>query len=89
MMNEGRKQHTFQPNGILVVLKQLKSKEGQPAKLTLRTKGPYRVIEPAGKNSYHIQKIPALQSSTKRPGKIRKEAAMRFTKLPSTLLIHK
>jgi hypothetical protein len=89
MMNDGRRPRTFQPNDIVVVRKQVKSKDGQPAKLTLRTKGPYRVIEQAGTNSYHIQKIPALQSRTKRPGKIRKEAAMRLTKLPSTLVIHK
>jgi (p)ppGpp synthase/HD superfamily hydrolase len=76
LMNNGRKQRTFKINDIVVVRKQVKSKEGQPAKLTLRTKGPYIVIEKAGKNSYHIQKIPAIQSRTKRPGKLREEAVM-------------
>jgi hypothetical protein len=88
-MNQGRKQRTFKINDIVVVRKQVKSKEGQPAKLTLRRKGPYRVIEKAGKNSYHIQKIPAIQLRTKRLGKLRKEAVMRSTKLPSTIVIHK
>jgi hypothetical protein len=73
----------------VVVRKQVKSKEGQPAKLTLRTKGPYQVIEKVCKNSYHIQKIPAIQSRTKQPGKLHKEAAMRLTKLPLTIVIHK
>jgi hypothetical protein len=82
MMNAGRKPRTFQPNDIVVVRKQVKSKEGQPVKLTLRTKGPYRVIDQAGTNSYHIQKIPAIQLRTRRPGKVRKEAAMRLTKIP-------
>jgi hypothetical protein len=89
MMNSGRKPRTFQPNDIVVVRKQVKSKEGQPAKLTLQTSGPYRVINRTGAHSYNIQKIPAIQSRTKRPGTIRKEAAMRLTKLPSTLVIHK
>jgi hypothetical protein len=46
MMNNGRTRRKFQPNDIVVVRKQVKSKEGKPAKLTLRTKGPYRVLEP-------------------------------------------
>jgi hypothetical protein len=76
-MNKGRKHWTFKINNI------------EPAKLTLRMKGPYRVIEKAGKNSYHIQTIPAIQSRTKRPGKLRREAATRLKDLPSTIVIHK
>jgi hypothetical protein len=65
MMNAGQKQRIFQPNNIVVVRTQVKSREGQPAKFTLRTKGPYRVIEKAVTSSYQIQKLPAIQSRTK------------------------
>jgi hypothetical protein len=43
--------------------------EGKPAKLTLEARGPYRILEEAGENSYWILKLPAAQSLTTRPGK--------------------
>ena len=61
----------FQEGDLVIVRKQVKSKEGRPAKLTLKVKGPYRVIRQDGENAYIIQKILAVQSLTKSPGKER------------------
>jgi hypothetical protein len=89
--NRHKTKRTFQPGDIVIVRKQVNSNaaEGKPAKLTLRAKGPYRILEEAGENSYYVQKIPAIQSLTKRLGKRRKELAMRMEKLPSSIVIHK
>jgi hypothetical protein len=89
--NKHKTKRIFQPGDIVIVRKQVNSKaaEGKPAKLTLRAKGPYRVLEEAGENLYYVQRIPAIQSLTKRTGKRRKELAMRMEKLPSSLVIHK
>jgi hypothetical protein len=91
LANRNKKTRTFQPGDIVLVRKQVNSNatEGKPAKLTLKARGPYRILEPAGENSYYIQKIPAIQSLTKRPGKRMKELAMRMEKLPSSLVTHK
>jgi hypothetical protein len=91
MANQNKKKRSFQPGDMVLVRKQVTSKatEGKPAKLTLKARGPYRVLEEAGENSYFIQKLPAVQSLTKRPGKRMKELAMRMEKLPSSLVVHK
>ena len=44
MANSTRKHRKFQPGDLVIVRKQVAAKEGQPGKLTLRAKGPYRVI---------------------------------------------
>jgi hypothetical protein len=90
--NQNKSKRTFQPGDLVIVRKQVRSsaEEGKPAKLTLRSKGPYRVLEEAGDNSHFIQKLPALQSLTKRPGKRMKELlAMHVEKLPSSMVVHK
>jgi hypothetical protein len=71
MANQNKRKRMFQPGDLVIIRKQVTSsaEEGKPAKLTLRSKGPYRVLEEAGDNSYFIQKIPVMQSLTKRPGK--------------------
>ena len=91
MANETKRKRTFQPGDLVLVRKQVTSKaaEGKPAKLTLKARGPYRILEEAGQNSYWIQKLPAVQSLTKRPGKRMKELAMRMEILPSSMVIHK
>jgi hypothetical protein len=43
----------------------------------------------AGKDSYQVQKIPAVLSVTSRPSPIRKEAAFRLTWVPDSMVIHK
>jgi hypothetical protein len=63
--------------------------KGDQAKLTLKARGPYRVLEEAGENFYFIQKLPAVQSLTKRPGKRMKELVMRMERLPSSMVVHK
>jgi hypothetical protein len=63
--------------------------EGKPAKLTWKARGPYIILEEAGKNSHRIQKLPAIQSLTTQPGKRKKELAMQMEKPPSSLAMHK
>ena len=55
-----RKQRTGEPGDIIIVWKQVQSNapEGIPAKLVLRTKRPYRVLEKVLIDSYQLQKIP-------------------------------
>ena len=91
MANKSKTKRTFQPGDLVLVRKQVTSKavEGKPAKLTIKARGPYRVLEAAGENSYYIQLLPAVQSLTKRPGKRSKELAMRMERLPSSLVVHK
>ena len=91
LANRNKKVRTFQPGDLVLVRKQVNSNatEGKPAKLTLKARGPYRILEEAGKNSYYIQKLPAIQSLNRSPGKRMKELAMRMEKLPSSLVIHK
>ncbi len=91
MANKHKIKRSFQPGDLVLVRKQVTSKaaEGEPAKLTLKARGPCRALEAAGENSYFIQKLPAVQSLTKRPGKKMKELAMRMEKLPSSLVAHK
>jgi hypothetical protein len=81
---------SFSPGDIVIVRKQVKSDaaQGISAKLLLKTKGPYRVLEQITPTSYNLQKLPFLQGLGV-PGRIRKESAARMTKLPSTLVIHK
>jgi hypothetical protein len=71
MADEGRKKRTFQPGDLVQVRKQVKSNaaEGKPAKLTLKARGLCRMLEGAGENLHWMQKIPAVQSLTRRPGK--------------------
>jgi hypothetical protein len=73
------------------VWKQINSNamEGKPAKLTLKVRGLHRILEEAGKNSCHIQKLPATQSLTQRPEKRMKQLAVRMVKLPSFLVMHR
>jgi hypothetical protein len=77
MANQNKTKRTFETGDIVLVRKQVTSsaKEGKPAKLTLKARGVYRVLEEAGENACHIQKLPAVQSLTKRPGKRMKELA--------------
>jgi hypothetical protein len=91
MANKDKKHRRFQPGDLVLVRKQVTSNasEGKPAKLTLKARGPYRVLEAAGDHSYWVQKIPAIQAIQKKKGKRHKELAMRMEKLPSSVVIHK
>ena len=69
---------------------QSKAIKGIPAKLVLKTKGPYRVIDKASEDSYRLQKIPGTSTMLRRQGSVPiKESAFRMTKIPSTVVIHK
>jgi hypothetical protein len=60
--NRNKKQRTFQPGDLVLVRKQVTPSaiEGKPAKLTLKARGPYRILEEAGENSYRILKLPVI-----------------------------
>ena len=88
MKNDGRNTQQLQVGDIVVVKKQVISKEDKPAKLQLKTRGPYKILEKI-RNSYRIQRIPTIEGMNRKPGKITTEAAHRLTKLPSTIVIHK
>jgi hypothetical protein len=81
----------FNPGELVIVRKQRKSnaRDGQPEKLALKAKGPYRVLEEAGQGSYWVQKLPVLQGINRRKGKRRREAAFRLERIPSSVVIHK
>jgi hypothetical protein len=54
-----------------------------------KSRGPYRVLEPANPGSYYwVQKLPFLEGLGV-PGKRVKESAARMEKIPSTLILHK
>jgi hypothetical protein len=83
---------TFQPRDLALVHRQVNSNaaEGKPAKLTLKARGRYRILEEAGNDLHCIQKLPAIQSLRRQPaGKRIKELAMRMEKPPSSLVTHK
>ena len=82
-------QKSFATGDIVIVKKQVKSRDDNPAKQMISTRGPYRVLEPAEQQgSYYLQHIPFMQGLGKR-GKHVKESAAWMEKLPSTLVIHK
>jgi len=91
LKNMGRTNRKFEPGDIVIIRKQVQSKasEGKPAKLVLRSKGPYRVLEEAGDHSYYVQRIPAVPEISRPKGKRMKEMAFRMERLPSTIVIHK
>jgi hypothetical protein len=90
-VNQHKTKRIFQPGDIVNVRKQVNSNaaEEHQAKLTLRAKGTYRVLEPAGDNAYWIQKLPAIQTISTKIGYRHKELAMRMEKLLSMIVIHK
>jgi hypothetical protein len=75
----------------VVVRPQIKSdaSTGRPAKLRIKARGPYRVLEKAGDESYWIQRIPVLQELNQRPGVKQKQAAWRMERIPSSVVVHK
>ncbi|CAJ1958031.1 unnamed protein product [Cylindrotheca closterium] len=64
LKNQTRTRRKFALGDILMVRKQVQSNAsaGIPAKLVLRTKGPYRVIEKASEDLYRLQKIPGTST---------------------------
>jgi hypothetical protein len=90
LRNKGKKEREFAPGDIVIVRKQVLSNasKGISAKLLFKTKGPYRVIDKASPNSYHLQKLPFLKGLG-RKGRIIKQKVSRMTLLPSTLILHK
>jgi hypothetical protein len=89
--NRSKTRREFCPGDIVVVRRQVTSdaSAGRPAKLRMRARGPYRVLEKAGEDSYWIQRIPALQELNRKPGVRQKQAAWRLERIPSGVVIHK
>ena len=78
--NRNKTRRVFAPGDLVVVRRQVKSNaaEGRPAKLRIRARGPYRVLEAAGTDSYWIQRIPVLHEVNRRPGVRQRQAAWRL-----------
>jgi hypothetical protein len=92
LKNQARTARVFQPGDLVLVRRQVKSqaKEGVMAKLLFKARGPYRVLERLDDGeSYNIRKLPTTQGTGRRVGKVRKEAAMRLEKIPSSIILHK
>ena len=91
LANKGRSKREFAPGDLVVVRRQVTSdaSKGRPAKLRVRARGPYRVLEKAGEESYWIQRVPILQELNRRPGKKQKQAAWRLERIPSSVVVHK
>ena len=62
---------------------------GIAAKIMFQAKGPYRVINEIRPVTYEIQKLPAIENPSKKPGAIMKESAARMDLLPPTIQITK
>jgi hypothetical protein len=80
----------FNPGGIIVVQKQVPvdTSQGISVKLRFKTKVPYLILEQVTPNSYNVQKFPFLRGLDI-SGRICKESAIQFIKLPFTLIIHR
>jgi hypothetical protein len=89
--NRNKKRREFFPGDIVVVRRQIKSdaSAGRPAKLRIKARGPYRVLEKAGEESYWIQRMPVLQELNRQPGVKQKQAAWRLERIPSSVVVHK
>jgi hypothetical protein len=74
---------------VLVRVKVKSDAKVGPAKMRIRARGPYRVLEQLSDNTYRIQKVPFDVAAGGRPHKPYKETAARMQKLPSTVVIHK
>ena len=75
----------------MIVRRQVQSdaSTGRPAKLRVRARGPYRVLENAGNDSCWIQQVPVLQEMNQRAGKKQKQAAWGLERIPLSVVVHK
>jgi hypothetical protein len=89
--NANRQRRELQPGDIVVIRRQIQSdaSTGRPAKLQMRARGPYRVLEKSGEDSYMVQRIPILQSLNRHPGKPQKQPAWRLERILSSVVVHK
>ena len=78
----------FAIGDLVLVRKQVQTKDKAPAKLRIRARGPYRILEKIHEGTYMIQKLPFVSDAGK-AGKAYKESAARMELLPSTLQLHK
>jgi hypothetical protein len=89
LKNATRNPTAFHPGELVIVRKQVQTRRGAPpAKLSIRARGPYRVIEVIRPGTYKLQRIPFRQGDG-RPGRFYNESGARMEKLPSPLVLHK
>ena len=90
LLNKSRKQATFEAGDLAIVRVQVQSKKQHgPAKIQMKARGPYRILEKVSPTTYRIQRLPFSSDS---PGNAHEpyiESVSRLTKLPKTLIIHK
>ena len=81
-VNKHRKQQVFNPGDLVVIRRQVTSdaSAGRPAKLRVRARGPYRVLEKAGDDSHWVQRLPVLPGMNQKLGA---EFAMPVSAMPS------
>jgi hypothetical protein len=91
LKNKNRNMKEFHPGNLVIIRKQVKTTiaAGISAKLMMRTRGPYRVIERLGDGtSYQVKRIPFTKGKGIL-GRLLKEATARMELLPSRLIISK
>ena len=90
LKNKTRKQPPLAVGDLAIARVQVKSQDKLgPAKLQMKARGPYRILEQVSPTTYRIQRLPFNQDSPGKPHKPYVESAARLTKLPKTLVIHK
>jgi len=91
LSNQRKTRRVFNVGDLVIVRRQVHSSaaKGKPGKLMVKPKGPYRVVEKVGTDSYKIQRIPTTQSMATRTAKIQTETAGRMERIPSSIVIHK
>ena len=59
LANKGKTRREFAPGDLVVIRRQVTSdaQAGRPAKLRIRARGPYRILEKAGEGSYWLQRV--------------------------------
>ena len=89
-VNKNRKSPTFEVGDLALVRVQVKSqKKHGPAKIQMKARGPYRILEKVSDTTYRIQRLPFHSSGPGSPHQPYVESVARLTKLPKTLIIHK
>ena len=90
LKNDSVTERKFAAGDLVIVRKQVKSNadRGIAGKIVFKSRGPYRVLEPANPGSYIIPKLPFLDNLGSMGRRV-KESAARMERIPSTLVIHK
>ena len=88
LKNCAKNMKEYSPGDLVVIRKQVTSAVDAPAKLMIRARGPYRVLQKERDGTYLVQRIPFVQGAG-RKGVAYKESAARMELLPSPMVLHK